>query len=178
MNFLYKTKTYLVGHMQYADGSEWRKYVRSQLEPMGITVFDPYDKPFVKDVDEGTQVRKEMKQLMQEQQYDTVQTRMRQIRIYDLNLVDRSDFIIAHIIPDVASWGSAEELVTANRAKKPIFLSVEGGKKATPLWVLGMIPHQYIYNSLTDIVAEISAIDSGHSAIDNDRWRLLKPEYR
>lgn len=178
MNCLNKTKTYLVGHMQYTDGSGWRKYVRSQLEPMGITVFDPYDKPFVKDVDEGREVRKELTQLMQEQQYDDVQARMRQIRIYDLNLVDRSDFIIAHIIPDVASWGSAEELVTANRAKKPIFLSVEGGKKATPLWLLGMIPHQYIYDSLTDIVSKISAIDSGYAQVDNDRWRLLKPEYR
>ena len=35
------------------------------------------------------------------------------VRSYDLNLVDRSDFIVAHILPDVASWGSAEELVTA-----------------------------------------------------------------
>ena len=66
---------------------------------------------------------------------------------YDLNLVDRSDFIIAHILPDVASWGSAEELVTAVRMKKPIFISMEGGKSQTPLWILGMLPHNYIYNS-------------------------------
>ena len=58
---------------------------------------------------------------------------MREIRIFDLNLVDRSDFIIAHIIPNVASWGSAEELVTAVRMKKPTFISVEGGKKECPL---------------------------------------------
>ena len=46
--------------------------------------------------------------------------RMTQVRSYDLNLVDRSDFIIAHLLPDVASWGSAEELVTAVRMKKPV----------------------------------------------------------
>ena len=57
---------------------------------------------------------------------------MRTVRTYDLNLVDRSDFIIAHIIPAVASWGSAEELVTAIRMKKPVFISMEGGKKKNP----------------------------------------------
>ena len=44
---------------------------------------------------------------------------MKQIRSYDLNLVDRSDFIIAHLFPEVASGGSAEEIVTAVRMKKP-----------------------------------------------------------
>ena len=41
---------------------------------------------------------------------------------------DIADFIIAHLVPDVASWGSAEEIVTAVRMKKPIFVSMEGGK--------------------------------------------------
>ena len=103
---------------------------------------------------------------------------MKEIRIYDLNLVDRSDFIIAHIIPDVASWGSAEELVTANRAKKPIFLSIEGGKSKCPLWILGMIPHRYIYNSLEEIILTLKMIDIGELSIDSNRWRLLREEYR
>lgn len=178
MNLLNKTKTYLVGHMQYADGSSWRQYVRQQLSPMGITVFDPYDKPFIKDVDEGSEIRKSLSELMSGEKYDEVQDRMKEIRIYDLNLVDRSDFIIAHIIPEVASWGSAEELVTANRSKKPIFLSVEGGKKKCPLWLLGTIPHRYIYDSLSDVVATITGINNGYIKIDSDRWRLLREEYR
>lgn len=178
MNLLNKTKTYLVGHMQYADGSSWRQYVRQQLSPMGITVFDPYDKPFIKDVDEGKEIRASLKALMKNEKYDEVQSRMKEIRIYDLNLVDRSDFIIAHIIPEIASWGSAEELVTANRAKKPIFLSIEGGKKKCPLWILGTIPHRYIYNSLSEIISTIKGINNGNIQIDSDRWRLLKEEYR
>ena len=177
-NILNKTKTYLVGHMQYADGSGWRQNVRTYLEKMGITVFDPYDKPFVKDVDEGNQIRSKLKHHMNNEEYDEVQKAMKEIRIYDLNLVDRSDFIVAHIIPDIASWGSAEELVTANRAKKPIFLSVEGGKKNCPLWILGMIPHRYIYNNLDEILLTLKMIDNGELTIDSNRWRLLKEEYR
>ena len=117
MNLLNKTKTYLVGHMEYADGSNWREYVKNQLTPLGITIFNPYDKPFIKDVDEGVNVRLDSRELLKMGKYDEVEKKFREIRIYDLNLVDRSDFIIAHIIPEVASWGTAEELVTANRAK-------------------------------------------------------------
>ena len=178
MNLLNKTKTYLVGHMQYAEGQSWRKYVSQSLTPIGITVFDPYDKPFVKDIDEGVEIRKSLANCMDEENYVEVAQRMREIRIYDLNLVDRSDFIVAHIIPNVASWGSAEELVTANRSKKPIFLSIEGGKKKCPLWLLGMIPHHYIYNSITDVLHTIHCINKGYIEIDSNRWRLLREEYR
>ena len=99
-------------------------------------------------------------------------------RSYDLNLVDRSDFIIAHLLPDVASWGSAEEIVTAVRMKKPVFVSMEGGKTKTPLWMMGMMPHKYIYDSIEDVVDMIKRIDNGEKEIDSDRWRLLRKELR
>ena len=115
---------------------------------------------------------------MTTKQYDRVTEIMKTVRSYDLNLVDRSDFIIAHLVPDVASWGSAEEIVTAVRMKKPVFVSMEGGKSKTPLWMLGMFPHKYIYNSRDEIVEMLYAIDSGNKEIDSDRWRLLQKKYR
>jgi hypothetical protein len=177
-NLLEKTRTYLVGHMQYVNGSSWRNHVKAELSPLNIQCFDPYDKPFIKDVDEGDDIRKNIKEKMELGDFDSVQSQMREIRIFDLNLVDRCDFIIAHLIPNVASWGSAEELTTAVRMKKPTFISIEGGKKQCPLWLLGMFPHKYIYNSIEDIIAMIKLIDSGEKQIDNARWRLLKKEYR
>ena len=51
-NLLFKTRTYLVGHMQYANGRDWREYVEAELEPLDIKIFNPYKKPFVKDVSE------------------------------------------------------------------------------------------------------------------------------
>ncbi len=178
LHVLNKTRTYLVGHMQYASGRDWRKYVEEKLEPLGITIFNPYRKPFVKDIDEGDSKRKQMATAMEWGGYDKVSNWMREIRTYDLNLVDRSDFIVAHIIPDVASWGSAEELVTAVRMKKPIFISMEGGKKNTPLWIMGMLPHHYIYDSIEEVVDMIKQIDSGQKSIDSNRWRLLREELR
>ena len=135
-------------------------------------------KPFVKDVEEDELAREKTLEDMEKGYYNDVAERMRIIRSYDLNLVDRSDFIIAHLVPDVASWGSAEEIVTAVRMKKPIFISMEGGKKATPLWMMGMVPHHYIYDSVEDIISMITDIDSGKKEIDSDRWRLLKEDLR
>ena len=178
MNLLFKTKTYLVGHMQYLSGRDWRNEVTGKLGDIGVTCFDPYKKPFIKDVEEDEASRVEMETWMKTKQYDRVSGRMKTVRSYDLNLVDRSDFIIAHLVPEVASWGSAEEIVTAIRMKKPTFISMEGGKPKTPLWLLGMLPHKYIYNSLDEIVEMLYAINNGIKPIDSDRWRLLRKEFR
>ena len=177
-NILDKTRTYLVGHMQYANGRDWREYVEKKLDSLNIKIFNPYKKPFVKDVNEDEGVRQKVADDMNNEHYSDVARRMKQIRSYDLNLVDRSDFIIAHLLPDVASWGSAEEIVTAVRMKKPIFVSMEGGKKKTPLWMMGMMPHHYIYVSIEDVVDMITRIDEGAKEIDSDRWRLLRKELR
>lgn len=178
MNLLENTKTYLVGHMQYLSGRNWREEITEKLNKLNITCFDPYKKPFMKDVEEDEASRLEMETWMKTKQYDRVTERMKTVRSYDLNLVDRSDFIIAHLVPNVASWGSAEEIVTAVRMKKPIFISMEGGKAKTPLWMLGMLPHKYIYNSLDEVVDMLYAIDNGNKSIDSDRWRLLQKQFR
>ena len=177
-NLLEKTRTYLVGHMQYASGRNWREYAEEELTPLGIQIFNPYKKPFVKDVNEDEEERLSVAHCMEHGYYNDVAERMKLIRSYDLNLVDRSDFIIAHLLPEVASWGSAEEIVTAVRMKKPIFISMEGGKEKTPLWMMGMLPHHYIYDSVEEVVHMIKKIDDGSKKIDSDRWRLLRKELR
>lgn len=179
MGLLFKTKVYLVGGMQYvSDGRGWRAGLTEQLTTLGITVFDPYVKPFVDDAKEDESVRAELKAQMLRGEFDVVAERMKKIRNFDLRLCDLSDFIIAHINPSVASWGSAEEIVTSVRGKKPVFISIEGGKVACPLWILGMIPPKYIYNNVGEIFETIKRLDSGEKIMDSDRWKLLKTEYR
>ena len=55
---------------------------------------------------------------------------------------------------------------------------MEGGKRKTPLWMMGMLPHHYIYDSIEEVVGMIKQIDTGEKNIDSDRWRLLKKELR
>ena len=161
-NLLEKTRTYLVGHMQYTSGRNWREYVEDELQKLNIITFNPYRKPFVKDVEEDEGARQKMSDDMDNKYYNDVAERMR----------------VAHLLPEVASWGSAEELVTAVRAKKPIFISMDGGKQKTPLWIMGMLPHHYIYNSIEEVLDMIYQINDGKKAIDSDRWRLLRKELR
>lgn len=164
--------------MEYVSGRGWRDFVTQELKPRGITIFNPYDKPFMDDVDEDDAVRAKLKESMAAGDFDAVAQRMKPVRGFDLRLCDLSDFLIAHITPEIASWGSAEEFVTSVRMKKPIFLSIQGGKIKTPLWIMGMIPHKYIYNSIEESVEMIKKIDDGSVKIDSDRWKLLKLEYR
>ena len=97
-----------------------------------------------------------------------------------MRLVDISDWFICVISPSVASWGTAEELSIIVREQKPIFLVINDprGKQATPLWILSMINHKYIYNSLDEVFDIIRKIDDGKIKLSSNKWRLLSPELR
>jgi hypothetical protein len=177
-NLLWKTRCYLIGHMQYADGRGWRNIVKEQLKDSGIVFFDPYIKPFIHDVPEDEAARLDLARWMETEQYDLVQQRMWHVRGYDLRLCDICDFFIAYIDPKVPSWGSAEELVTINRQKKPVFLAIEGGKQKSPLWEMGKFPHKYMYDNVEEIIDTIKYMDWGIVKMNSDRWKLLKKEYR
>lgn len=177
-NVLFRTKCYTIGAMEYAQGLDWRELVEKVLQPRNITVFNPYKKPFLNDCDESPDVRHRMKEALQREEYEKVTEWARDIRRYDLNLVDRSDFVIAFIIPSTASWGTAEELSTAVAARKPIFTAIQGGVKNCPLWLMGQLKYKYMYNSVEDILKMITMIDDGIQPIDSPSWRLLKPELR
>lgn len=183
-NILKGTRCYLIGGMEYVkDGRSWRNLVKDHklgLGNIGITFFDPYDKPFIDEVQENEEARSIMDTWMKEEKYDLVAERMKAVRGFDLRLCDLSDWFIVQINPSIASWGSAEELTTINRAKKPIFIFIDHpeGKKATPKWIMGMIPHKYIYNNLEELMLMLKNIDIGSVTIDSDRWKLLKEEYR
>lgn len=168
--------------MQYvpsSEGESWRDVVSKALREMGVIVFNPYHKPFIKDVQEGgAKARARLDAALARKDYNYLSRKCRKIRIFDLNLVDRCDFIIACINPKVASYGSAEEIVTAVRMKKPIFLAVEGGKQACPYWIFGMFPHKYIYDSVDEIIDMLRRINSGRKKLDNERWKLLRKEFR
>ena len=179
MGVLNKTRCYLIGHMQYVtDGQDWRTEVKTRLNSLNVSFFDPYQKPFVDDVQEGENTYQRIQELLKAAQYDDVERIFKKVRIYDLKCVDISDFVICHIQPKVASWGTAEELSWACRLKRPTFISIEGGKQLCPYWLFGMFPHKYFYNSVDEIITTLEKIDSGSIKIDSERWKLLKPEFR
>lgn len=176
-NVLYGTRVYTMGPMEYSDGQDWRVLVKKFLNPRGITVFDPYHKPFLNEISENEEARALLKKWMEVGEYDKVAHRMKQVRSDDLRLCDVSDFGIVQIKPNTPTFGTMEELSNFNRSKKPLFIFVEGGKSKCPVWIMGMIPHKYIYPSIEDVLCMIERIDDAVVPIDSDRWRLLAKEY-
>ena len=179
-NLLRGTRCYLIGHMQYMDGRGWRDKIKERFKHDGIKFYDPYHKPFIQDIPEDEDARAEMLHWMETEQYDLVAQRMKAVRSCDLRLCDICDWYVAVIKPAVASWGSAEEITTLIREKKPLFLVIDDprGKKACPLWLMAIMPHKYIYNNLEEAMQTIQAIDDGVIKMSSDRWKLLLPELR
>lgn len=179
-NLLRGTRCYLIGHMQYQDGRGWRDTIKDMFKDTGIKFFDPYHKPFVHDVPEDESARAEMKHWMDTEQYDLVQSRMEKVVKCDHTLCQICDFFIASITPEIASWGSADEITNVIDMGKPLFLIINhpDGKKATPLWLMGRIGHKYIYNSLEEAADTIRAIDQGIIKMSSAQWKLLVPDLR
>jgi hypothetical protein len=179
-NLLKHIRVYLVGGMEsLADcGASWRNEIKEKLKDVNIRWFDPVNKVFVKDVQEAGQHQKDLKTLRAEGKFDELAERMKEIRSYDLSMVDRSDAIIFYFDINTFTCGSWEELATANRAKKPIFFICKQGVNNVPLWMFGMIPHKYFYNSIDEVVEIVKSIDSGEKKADSSRWRLLQQQYR
>lgn len=178
MGILNKTKTYLIGPMEFEDGRAWRDDISDFLSKRGITIFDPYKKPFIGAFSESVEDRESLIEKRSNGRLGEIHEHMKMVRAQDLSMVDRSDFLICFISPNVPTFGTIEELVTAVRAKRPVFIVVDGGKNTTPLWLLGMFPPKYFYNSFEEVKDMLALIDDGKVEIDSDRWRLLKPELR
>lgn len=177
-NILKGSTTYLVGPIQYKDGSLWRQQIESQLKPMGIRIFNPYNHPFINSRQEACgDTQQELKKMAAEGKYDELSVIMKQIRREDLACVDLSTFIIAYIDTSVYTCGTWEEIFWANRLKRPIFLICEQGKQNLPLWMFGTIPHKYVYNTFDEVINVLKKIDSGEIEISSDRWKILRQEF-
>jgi len=176
---LSRTKCYLAGNIENSNAPNyWRDVVKKELQETGIVFFDPLKKPFMDSVNEDKEHIAKLTSLRAEGGYDELSKVMRKIRVEDLSLVDRADFLIASISAKTASWGTAEEVFWANRMKKPIFLVVAEGKRACPFWIFGTLPHDQIYESVEEVIADIRKLDSGEKQIDLSHWKIFREEYR
>jgi hypothetical protein len=70
--------------------------------------------------------------------------------------------------------GSYEEIVTANRQKKPVLIWCEQGKNKAPNWLFFMLPHENIFNSMEEIINHLQVIDSLEKTVQLERWLFFK----
>ena len=174
MSKLKGMRTYLAGAMDRVPdgGTGWRNRITPMLKSLGVTVFDPCDKPIEVGIEDES-VRKDIEHLKQTKQFDKIRDEYRVIRTLDLRCVDISDFIIASIDIDVHACGTYEEITTANRQKKPILVWCKQGKRNAPNWLFMMLPHEHIFDSLGDLKAYLDHVDMDEGVEHYKRWFFL-----
>jgi hypothetical protein len=139
------------------------------LKHIGIRVIDPCKKPIVT-VREDEETRWWIDYYKETGQYEKIREKFGTIRSADLRCVDVSDFIIAHIDLDVHACGTYEEIVTANRQKKPVLIWCKQGKNQAPNWLFFMLPHEHIFDSLDDILSYLDSINTAKDTSKLSRW--------
>lgn len=171
MNRLKNQRVYLAGAMDRVKdrGSTWRDNITPFLDSLGVVVFNPLNKPSNIGM-EDTEVHSIKKKLKERENYDELSNMMKTIRGVDLRLVDISDFLIVNLDIDTHPCGTLEEIFWANRQKKPIIIHMEQGKKNTPDWLFGTIPHQTIFSTWDEVKEYLLHINSSENIETYKRW--------
>lgn len=173
-NVLKDARCYLAGPIDKAAdfGRGWRIEISEFLNDLGIEIFNPCAKPqhLLNETAESVKYRHKLKS---EGKFDEVALLVKEIRHIDLRMVDVCDFLIVHLDNDVRTCGTWEELFTANRSKKPILVHMEQGKENIPDWVLGTIPHEFIFSTWRELKDYLIQINNGCNMLSNDRWLLF-----
>jgi hypothetical protein len=175
INNLVGMRVYLVGAMDRVPdgGTTWRKKITPYLNELGVTVIDPCDKP-INGVVEDEETRHWIEYYKETEKYEKIKEKFGIIRSADLRCVDISDFIIAHIDLNIHACGTYEEIVTANREKKPVLIWCEQGKSQAPNWLFFMLPHEHIFNSLSEVLNYLSYINQEEDVTKLKRWFFFR----
>jgi len=170
MNRLRNNRCYLSGAMEFMPdlGVQWRDQIKSDLSDLGIVWLDPCKKP-TNAINEQ-QIIPLLKAAREAGQYDKIRELGKAIRHIDLRLVDCADFIIVNLDLSIPTTGTHEEIVTANRSKKPVLVRVVQGKSAAPFWLFWMLPHELIFSTWEEIHTYLRTVDSCDSSPDLNRW--------
>jgi hypothetical protein len=175
INNLKGMRTYLIGAMDRVKdgGVQWRQRITPCLKQMNIKVLDPCDQP-IHSTKEEEESRQWIDHYKETGQYNKIRTVYGSIRNADLRCVDVSDFLIAHIDLSVHACGTYEEIVTANRQKKPILIWCEQGKSKAPNWLFFMLDHEQIFGSMEEIVEHLQYINTVEDKTKLKRWFFFK----
>lgn len=171
---LFGHRVYLAGAMdRVADrGKGWRDRITPALKTLGLSIINPLKKPTEAGI-ENQETAKYKSRLKSKRQYDKLSEIMKEIRSVDLRMVDISDFLIVNLDIETHPCGTYEEIFWANRQKKPILIRMVQGKKETPDWIFGTIPHKFIFDSWADMFYYIDRINTGMDSDTLSRWCFL-----
>ena len=173
MGILNKTIYYAVGNLENTEDAEnWRDSLANKLKSLGIRCLDPTKPIFQDQISETEETRQQLKKWREDGYYHLVCPFMKEVIRRDLRAVDASNFIVYKIEPSKPSYGSVHEIVVASQQRKPILMIIKD-KKQMPLWLMGMVNMDYVFNTEDELVGYLQKLDSGELQINSKYWKIL-----
>jgi len=154
--------TYLAGAIEQDTedgGQSWRNVITPTLDKMGIFVADPCKtEPLATGMDVVT-AQDQFNRWIKGGRYDLFAEKFELVVQKDMRMVNRSDFIIVHLFPDIGTTGTIHEMARAWRLKKPIYLIYYGAVSSLSKWALFLTTDSggKVFSNkkqLTDFIAE------------------------
>ena len=180
MGTLSNTTVYTIGNLEYDSFSfaaKWRDLIAQELNPLGIRVLSPLDNVFKTFSPESAGWNKKLKEDLKNPKYwDEVHEEAKKIRNRDLAMVDISTFLIAVLNPEKPTFGTTDEIITAKRACKPVFLVIpDKGYAGIPIWLASYFKPSWVYSSVNDVIGKLKIIDQEPvENLNNKYWKIFK----
>ena len=160
MNRFKGLRCYLAGNIEAItdhEARDWRIKARVELEKRGFEVFDPLAKPVWLGANENVSERQELSQLRKQGRWEEFAIRAAEIRRVDLRAVNHADLVIACLAPDKLAVGTIEEIVTATREGKLVFVVMDKDPVEMNPWLLDMVGLKYIHRTLKEVYTCLDA---------------------
>lgn len=176
MNRLRNHRCYLFGPMDDVPdrGTGWRNAITPQLEALGVIVINPCEKPDTFHIKEEDITVQAINSLKAAGELKEARELMKPIAHYDLGCVDRTDFMLGYLDPDVHMCGSYMEAKQGLTSYHPVLTVVKGGVKRTPNFYLALSKLETLFNDFDEAMNYIKGIDNGSIQDDLDgRWKFM-----
>lgn len=168
---------YEIGPMDFVSrdkGKGWRKDLTEYCEQFGILCLNPYEKPLNEihgehALEDDINAMK-VKDLLEHNRFDEAAKRMKFVRGSDLRMCDIAHWVVAKLDFDTIMTGTLEEIVTCNRAKKPVIIWSSVPKNKIPPWYFGMLPHELFFETFDEVKEYIRHIHEDDNIDTLNRW--------
>lgn len=178
MNILNKTKCYLGGNLENTDDCiNWREKITKELNSMGVICLDPTKQILTEQVTETEEDRIMLKNWRENCQFDKIHAFMKNVIRRDLRAIDFSYFMIFKLEPTKPTWGTVHEIVVSVQQRKPILILIND-KRQMPLWLIGLVNMNYVFEKMEDLISYLKKLDSGEERMDAKYWKILNEELR
>ncbi len=166
MGYLAGKGLYLSGAIEHADPKDnWRvEPMRVFKERFGINVFDPHADP-------KQQWEADLKTAKKNRDFDSVERIARLFVRKDLQIVQKTDIVVAYLPPNIPTTGTVHEIINSWNYKNPTLI-VSDHKEDIPSWYYGFIKHKYMFDGFSALYDYLQEVDDGMHKGDL-RWAMV-----